>query len=159
MQRTLTIRTIIVVFAFWSGCNTRPSSDIDGQDNQASLSVESIPSSSQYSFGDELEVSGLLICAHCYVLNTDNTGLHHELPKSGYVENCASKCATLGYPIAVLTINNLEDSSMWIQRTSSSLFTDYMTQEVRVTGTYVADGLMEPTSIKVKVMTEWVVLY
>lgn len=159
MQRTLTLGTMLVVFVFWSSCNTQPSSDDDGQDNQASLSIESIPSSSQYSFGDELQVSGLLICAHCYALNTDNTGLHHQLPKSGYIENCASKCATLGYPIAVLTNNNLEDSSMWIQRISSSLFTDYMTQEVRVTGTYVADGLMEPTSIKVKVMTEWVVLY
>lgn len=146
----------------WTSCTTHPSgNDQDDKDDKDSLSVsvESIPSSSQYSFGDEFQVSGLLICAHCYALNSDNTGLHHELPKSGYVENCASKCATLGYPIAVLTINNQKDSSVWIQRTSSSLFTDYMTQEVRVTGTYVADGLMDPTSIKVKVMTEWVVLY
>lgn len=104
----------------------------------------------QFAGGDTLNISGSLICAHCYALNRENTGHDHVLPQSGFIENCAGFCSLQGYPIAVFTENESGRSKVWVIRTSSQLFADYMTEKVRIKGTFVSDGVIEPLSIELK---------
>lgn len=105
---------------------------------------------SELAGGDTLNISGKLICAHCYALNNDNTGHDHLLPESGFREGCAGYCSLQGYPVGVLLDNDLAGSKVWVIRTSSQLFADYMTQTVRIKGTFVSEGVIEPLSIELK---------
>lgn len=99
---------------------------------------------------DTMNISGKLICAHCYALNDENTGHDHVLPKSGFKENCANFCSLQGYPIAVLLDEEFAGSKIWVIRTSSQLFADFMTETVRIKGTYASKGVVEPLSIDLK---------
>jgi len=103
-----------------------------------------------FSEGDSLNITGSLVCAHCYALNPENTGHDHELPKSGYREDCAGFCSLQGYPVAVLLDENIDGSEIWVIRTASQIFADYMTRTVKVSGTYVSSGVIEPLSIRLK---------
>lgn len=105
---------------------------------------------------DSIGVSGILICTHCYALNKSNVGLNHELPKSGFVENCARLCAQQNYPIGVLCDTAQYGSQVWVIRTSSQLFTDYMSNATRITGSFVKDALIEPAQIEVMERGEWI---
>lgn len=111
-----------------------------------------------YSEGDSIEVSGRLICAHCYALDEENTGLNHKLPKSGYVENCAVTCAKQNYPIAVLLNSPKGGSNVWVIRTAGQTFSRYMTDTIIVKGTVAYKGLLDPVNIKVNDGKTWVKL-
>jgi len=104
----------------------------------------------EYAVGDTLQIKGSLICAHCYALNEENTGHDHTLPQSGFREDCAGYCSLQGYPIGVLLDQKYGGSKVWVIRTSSQLFADYMTEIVRIKGQYAAEGVIEPLSIELK---------
>ncbi len=106
--------------------------------------------------GDVIEISGKLICAHCYAFNKENVGIDHQLPKSGFVKDCAITCAKQNYPIAVLLDQPIDSTKLWIIRTAGDTFKDYMTKTLIVKGEYVYRGLIEPTELKVKKGNEWV---
>jgi len=97
---------------------------------------------------DTLNITGKLICAHCYALNENNTGHDHTLPQSGFKENCANFCSLQGYPMAVLLDEELAGQRVWVIRTSSQLFADFMTQTLRIEGTFVSHGVIDPLSIE-----------
>jgi len=99
---------------------------------------------------DTMNISGSLICAHCYALNDENTGHDHELPKSGFKEDCAGFCSLQGYPIAVLLDEEFAGSKVWVIRTSAQLFADFMTETVKIKGTFVSKGVIEPLSIDLR---------
>lgn len=110
------------------------------------------PSSNSFSVfpeNDSLSIEGILICAHCYALNQENTGIDHHLPEKGLVKECASQCANLGYPIAVLSEKTVAGANVWVIRTSSQLFSDYMGKLTEVKGSLVTKGVIEPSGILV----------
>ena len=115
-------------------------------------------SSKSISENDTIEISGTLICTHCYALNENNTGLNHQLPESGFVENCAAKCAQQNYPIGVLMSQKNFGTKVWVIRTSGQLFTDYMTKTIKVRGLFITAGLIEPISIQVNDNENWITL-
>lgn len=102
------------------------------------------------AISDTMNISGKLICAHCYALNDENTGHDHVLPKSGFKEDCAGFCSLQGYPMAVLLDEEFAGSKIWIIRTSSQLFADFMTETIRIKGTYASKGVVEPLSIDLR---------
>jgi hypothetical protein len=108
---------------------------------------------------DSLKIKGTLICAHCYALNEENTGKNHILPESGFVKGCASQCANLGYPIAVLSMEAVAGTNIWVIRTTGALFADYMGEETEVKGSFVSKGIIEPSEILVATEPgHWVIL-
>jgi len=108
--------------------------------------------------GDVIEISGRLICAHCYALNKENVGIDHQLPKSGFVKDCAITCAKQNYPIAVLLNQPVDSTRLWIIRTVGNTFADFMTNTAKVKGEYVYRGLIEPTNLMVMKDKKWIKL-
>jgi hypothetical protein len=47
-------------------------------------------------------VSGMLVDQSCYKMDKTNTGERHTM-KSGTQENCATACAKMGQPVALVT--------------------------------------------------------
>ncbi|MFU8859706.1 MAG: hypothetical protein ACNA8K_04720 [Cyclonatronaceae bacterium] len=106
------------------------------------------PGESRFAMGDTLVVTGTLIDAHCYALDKSNTGHDHQLPQSGFRENCAEYCALQGYPVAVLFENEQGADEVWSIMTTPLIFADYMIQTVRVKGTVRTDGVLDPLSVE-----------
>jgi hypothetical protein len=129
-----------VAMLFIAGCSARQT---------PSEMAEPSSTFSVFQGNDSLSIKGTLICAHCYALNQENTGIDHNLPENGLVLDCASQCANLGYPIAVLSEKTLAGANVWVLRTSSQLFSDYMGKITEVRGSLVTKGVIEPTGILV----------
>ncbi|MFU8811663.1 MAG: hypothetical protein ACNA78_01780 [Balneolaceae bacterium] len=101
-----------------------------------------------HAVGDTLQVTGSLIDSHCYALDPDNTGHDHQLPQSGFREDCAEYCALQGYPVAVLNKDDEGHDVVWTLMTASQIFADYMTQQVRVQGTFRSNGVLDPLRVE-----------
>lgn len=126
-----------------AGCNVK-------QTPPEIVEIAELPSSfSVFPENDSLSIEGTLICAHCYALSQENTGIDHNLPEKGLVKECASQCANLGYPIAVLSEKTVAGANVWVIRTSSQLFSDYMGNLTEVRGSLVTKGVIEPSGILV----------
>ena len=54
------------------------------------------------AFAATQTISGQLIDQICYKMNKSNTGVDHKMP-SGDEANCATTCAKMGQPVALLT--------------------------------------------------------
>ncbi len=113
----------------------------------------------RFAQGDTLTLTGVLIDTHCYALNKSNTGHDHNLPQSGFRENCAEYCALQGYPVAVLFDNEVGEDEVWSIMTASQIFADYMTQTVRVRGTVRSDGVLDPLGVELRIEPdEWITI-
>jgi len=129
--------------------------------NQENQIKEYQPAESNYTRGDTLTVTGMLIDSHCYALDKENTGHDHNLPESGFRENCAEYCALQGYPVGVLNQNEegQQTEELWVIMTAAQIFADYMTQTVRVQGTVRTDGLLDPLQVELKTgPDEWITI-
>lgn len=142
--------SIMALIIFGANC----SSDL----NKKNISPEEKNSLSSLSENDSMEVSGILICVHCYSLNEKNTGINHQLPENGFTKNCASMCAQQNYPVGVLSEIKQFGANVWVIRTSSQMFADYMSKEVRIKGIFIKDALIEPSHIEVKDGDKWITL-
>lgn len=143
LQRFSGFISLMVVFLLTLNCS--------GNDNEKNIGTSDPEAvAGDFVAGDTLQITGSLICAHCYALNQENTGHDHVLPESGFRKDCAGYCSLQGYPIGVLLDKELAGSKVWIIRTSSQLFADYMTRTVRIEGTYVSEGVIEPLNIELK---------
>ncbi len=142
-----------IVMAFlviWS-CTTEKETDPSTESETSGVT--------EFASGDTLSMTGSLVCAHCYALDPENTGHHHTLPQSGYRENCAGFCSAQGYPVGVLLDTKIADNEVWVIRTVSAIFEDYMTETVRIEGTFVSEGVIEPLSIDLKTgEDEWITI-
>jgi hypothetical protein len=54
------------------------------------------------AFAATQTISGQLIDQTCYKMDKSNTGVDHKMP-SGDVKDCATACAKMGRPVALLT--------------------------------------------------------
>jgi hypothetical protein len=115
---------------------------------ETELPPEFVPGAQMHALGDTLLVSGILIDTHCYSIDKNNIGLHHNLPQSGFREDCAEYCALQGYPVAVVIQQDSQDDEVWTLMTAPQLFADYMTQTVRVQGTFRANGVIDPINVE-----------
>ncbi|MGI9541652.1 MAG: hypothetical protein ACR2MX_00250 [Cyclobacteriaceae bacterium] len=144
---------LIFIVVVLGACNTydQKKTTLPAMQKESGISdgKDSLIDDHDYEENDPLSMSGTLICAHCFALDQENVGLDHQLPESGFIPACASRCAELGYPIAVLVDPPIAGNEVWVIRTSSQLFTDYMAQKAEVVGTFVTNGMIEPRSIQV----------
>jgi hypothetical protein len=104
----------------------------------------------KFTQGDTLTVTGILIDTHCYALDKENIGHDHNLPQSGFREDCAEYCALQGYPVGVLIQEDGEEDYVWAIMTASQIFADYMTETARVRGTVRSDGVLDPLDVELK---------
>jgi len=149
-------RVFILFFVIGSiatiGCSNKQNSSPDTAETETDGSFPA--DSSIFAMGDTLEVTGKIICAHCYALNEENTGHDHTLPQSGFREDCAEFCSLQGYPIAVLLDEPVDGSRVWVMRTASQIFADYMTRTAKIEGTFASKGVIDPLSIFLEEKTE-----
>ena len=72
------------------------------------------------------EWSGKLVDTRCMAMDTSNTGNDH---KGGEMKGCATACAKMGIPVALLV-----DGKMHVLAAPAANFADYMAQDVTITG-------------------------
>lgn len=111
---------------------------------------EYVAPESEFVKGDTLVVSGILIDTHCYALDKENIGHDHNLPQSGFREDCAEYCALQGYPVGVLIQDEGKEDYVWAIMTASQIFADYMTETARIRGTVRSDGVLDPLDVELK---------
>ncbi len=143
---------LLILGFFFTACDHKPSSTSTDEDL---TTVELSPNLEANlreiaEINDTVQLAGTLICTHCYALNHENTGTDHLLPQAGFVSGCAGKCANQGYPIGILQIRKTQSDKVWVIRTSSMIFSDYMGMEAQVTGIVITDRILEPLGITVR---------
>lgn len=136
-ERKFLLASFTILFAF-TACSIEE--DIE----------EYVAPESQFIKGDTLVVSGILIDTHCYALDKENIGHDHNLPQSGFREDCAEYCALQGYPVGVLIQEEGKENYVWAIMTASQIFADYMTETARVRGTVRSDGVLDPLDVELK---------
>ena len=80
-------------------------------------------------------VMGTLIDTKCYGMMPSNIANDHETPK-GTMPKCATACANMGIPTAVLT----DDGDVIVLVAPAAAFADHMSHTIKVTGMKVFDG-------------------
>ena len=80
-------------------------------------------------------VEGTLIDTKCYGMMPSNIANDHKTPK-GTMPKCATACASMGIPVAVLT----DDGDVIVLVAPASSFADHMSHTIKVTGMKVFDG-------------------
>ncbi|MBI5857586.1 MAG: hypothetical protein HZB42_08030 [Sphingobacteriales bacterium] len=151
MKQFIFLASIVVLTISVINCGSE-----SGENKISSREKSSLKGS--ISENDTIQISGILICTHCYSLNEKNTGTDHQLPENGFVKNCAGMCAQQNYPIGVLSGDKQYGANVWVIRTSSQLFSDYMSKEVKIKGLFIKDALIEPSQIEVKDGDKWITL-
>jgi hypothetical protein len=91
-------------------------------------------------------VEGKLIDTKCYSMSNLNSGDDHGAGDD-MIEACATACAKMGIPVAVLTAKG----EVYILLAPSEAFEDHMAGAVRVTGTKVYHGsAIRPDKVEVR---------
>ncbi len=91
-------------------------------------------------------VTGTLIDTKCYSMNGMNKGKDH-MTMHGEMKGCATLCANLGIPVAVLT----SKGEVWTLVTPSKDLANHMAETARVTGAEVYGGhQLRPDKIEVQ---------
>jgi len=86
--------------------------------------------------------TGKLVDTKCYSMNKKNVGNDHMTPK-GKMANCASACAQMGIPAALLV-----DGKAYPLAAPAPALADYMAKDATVTGT-LAGNIIVPTKVTV----------
>jgi hypothetical protein len=94
-------------------------------------------------------IEGTLVDTKCYTMNPKNVGNDHMSP-NGVLPNCASACAKMGIPVAILTA----DGKVFTLAVPAAQLADYMAKEARVTGV-VKGGVVVAEKIEVKEGGTW----
>lgn len=98
------------------------------------------------SKGKSVTVTGTLIDTKCYSMDGRNKGKDH-MTMHGEMKGCATLCANLGIPVAVLT----SKGEVWTLVTPSKDLADHMAENARVTGAAVYGGHeIRPDKIEVQ---------
>lgn len=150
MKHFIFFASIFLIITSGINCASNSKENEDFSQEQSSTSL--------LSENDSIEISGFLICTHCYSVNEKNTGTDHQMPENGFIKNCASLCAQQNFPIGVLSEANQYGANVWVIRTSSQMFSDYMSKEVRIKGIFITDALIEPSHIEIKEGDKWITL-
>ena len=98
-------------------------------------------------------VSRVLVDTRCYGFDNSNVGNTHQMG-TAKVPGCASACAKMGIPVAVLD-GGQAGGQLYTIASPAPGFADYMGMQARMTGTEVVNGLMLPSSLEVKTSSGW----
>lgn len=151
MKNILLILAVSILIFLGTNCTSK-----SGKNEIASQ--ENTNSSSPLVENDSMEITGILICTHCYSISEKNTGLDHNLSENRFMKDCAGMCALQNYPIGVLSKNKQHGANVWVIRTSGSMFADYMSKEIKIKGLFIKDALIEPLHIEVDDNSKWITL-
>jgi len=86
--------------------------------------------------------TGKFVDTKCYSMNKANAGNDHMTP-NGKMANCASACAKMGIPVALL-----DDGTAYPLAAPAPNLADYMAKDATVTG-MKAGGMIVPTKVMV----------
>jgi len=103
------------------------------------------------SAGGTVTVEGLLVDTRCYGMSNNNVGNDH---KGGAKKGCASACAKMGIPVAVLK-GGKKGGQLYTLASPAPMLADHMAKEARVTGMEVAPGIVVPKKLEVKEGSTW----
>jgi hypothetical protein len=98
-------------------------------------------------------VSGVLVDTRCYGFDNSNVGNTHKMG-GATVPGCATACAKLGIPVAVLD-GGQSGGQLYAIAAPAPGFADYMGMEARMTGTEIISGIMLPSGLEVKTKSGW----
>ncbi len=87
------------------------------------------------------EWSGKLVDTRCMAMDPSNTGNDH---KGGAMKGCATACANMGIPVALLV-----DGKMHVLSAPAAKFADYMAKDAKVTGKDAGGGVILPEKVEV----------
>lgn len=92
------------------------------------------------AFAATQTISGQLIDQSCYRMNSSNTGVDHKMP-SGDVKDCATTCAKMGRPVALLT----SDGKVYtvtgdLAANNNAKLVPHMSHKVELTGDVTETG-------------------
>ena len=98
-------------------------------------------------------VEGVLIDTKCYSMGGFTTNDHKDM-KGNTMPNCATACASMGIPVAVLT----KDKNVVVVGLPAQGFAQLMAKEVRLVGMYGkhASNVFLPEKLFVKENGKWV---
>jgi hypothetical protein len=107
------------------------------------------------TFAKAETVKGQLIDQACYKMDKANTGMKHNMP-NGPKEDCATACAKMGRPVALLT----SDGKVYqitgdLSANKNEKLVAHMSHTVEVTGdvTTEADGSMKIAGTSLKMIS------
>ncbi len=100
------------------------------------------------AMAEMVTVSGTLVDTKCYGMNHENTGNDHIMPDGKTLPNCATACAGMGIPVAILE-GGEKDGMVYTLVTPSMSLADHMAREARVSGSRVFENGLIPTKIEV----------
>jgi|SRR5581483_1909420 len=101
-------------------------------------------------------VKGVLVDQACYKADKSNTGERHIM-KNGPMDNCATACAKLGQPVALLTSDGkLYEVAGDLAANKNEKLVPHMTHTVELTGDVTAgkDGAMKIAATSLKMISK-----
>ena len=105
--------------------------------------------------GESVTVTGTLVDTKCYgEMPEANKGNDHLVMKDGQqmqMPNCATACANMGIPAALLT----EAGILLTIVAPAAQLADHMEKQTRITGRLAADGVLLPDKIEVRDGRRW----
>jgi hypothetical protein len=94
-------------------------------------------------------IEGTLVDTKCYSMNAKNVTNDHVTPK-GTMPNCATACAKIGIPAALLTA----DGKVYTLAVPAGQVADHMAKTARATG-MVKQGVIVAEKLEVKEGGSW----
>jgi hypothetical protein len=92
------------------------------------------------AFAATQTISGQLIDQTCYKMNSSNTGVDHKMP-SGDVKDCATTCARMGRPLALLTADGkVYTVTGDLAANNNAKLVPHMSHKVELTGDVTETG-------------------
>ena len=107
------------------------------------------------AFAATQTISGQLIDQTCYKMNSSNTGVDHKMP-SGDVKDCATTCARMGRPLALLTADGkVYTVTGDLASNSNAKLVPHMSHKVELTGDVTeAGGTMTIAATSLKMISK-----
>jgi len=94
-------------------------------------------------------IEGTLVDTKCYSMNVKNVSNDHVTPK-GMLPNCATACAKMGIPVAILTAGG----KVYTLAVPAGLLGDHMAKQARATG-MVKGRVLVVEKLQVKEGNTW----
>jgi len=99
--------------------------------------------------GEGKTIEGTLVDTKCYSMNAKNVINDHVTPK-GTLPNCATACAKMGIPVAILTA----DGKVYTLAVPAGQLGDHMAKQARATG-MVKGRVLVAEKLQVKEGNTW----
>jgi hypothetical protein len=101
-------------------------------------------------------VTGILIDSRCHSSDPSHVSNDHVIDGE-LVKACATKCAKLGFPTAILEASE-DGSRVWMLVANAQALADYMAGTVRVTGSIRSEGVLVPDRVELQSGDTWTII-